>query len=114
MNLPRASSEKSVLQVFQAILEFLDGAQVAAWLPEFPDSKVIATDRVTAIIKLKKILKKRLENNEYVVIEVDQEAQIIDTFPSIPSDDRYFRELMAMFRADRELVDDNPAYMVNW
>jgi hypothetical protein len=32
----------------------------------------------------------------------------------IPSDDQYFRELMATFRAERELDDDNPAYTVNW
>ncbi len=66
-------------------------------MPEFPESKVIATDssttakgyRATAIIKLKKILKKWLENTAYVVIEVNQDAHIIDTFPSIPSDERY-------------------------
>jgi hypothetical protein len=44
----------------------------------------------------------------------ERDAQIIDTLPSIPSDDQYFRELMATFRADRELDDDNPAYTVNW
>jgi hypothetical protein len=49
------------------------------------------------------------------VESIDRDAQSIsiDTFPSIPSDDRYFRELMATFRAERELDDDNPAYTVN-
>jgi hypothetical protein len=47
-------------------------------------------------------------------IEVNRDAQNIDTLPSIPSDDQYFRELMATFRAERELEDDNPAYTVNW
>jgi hypothetical protein len=78
--------------------------------------------RETAILELEKTLKKRLESIERIVIEVDspteklceRDVQIIDTLPSIPSDDQYFRELMATFRADRELDDDNPAYTVNW
>jgi hypothetical protein len=47
-------------------------------------------------------------------IEVDLDTQRLDTLPSIPADDRYFRDLMATFRAERELDDDNPAYTVNW
>jgi hypothetical protein len=42
MNLSRASSEKSSPQVFQAILEFLDDAQVTTWVPEFPEDDVYA------------------------------------------------------------------------
>jgi hypothetical protein len=122
MNPPIASPANSIAQPFQAILEVLANGQVAAWVPDFQDSKVIAADRETAIVELEKALKKRLESIERIVIEVDsppemlreRDAQIIDTFPSIPSDDQYFRELMATFRADRELDDDNPAYTVNW
>jgi hypothetical protein len=47
-------------------------------------------------------------------VEVNRDTQSIDTLPSIPSNDQYFRELMATLRADRELDDDNPAYTVNW
>jgi hypothetical protein len=122
MNPPIASPANSIAQPFQAILEVLANGQVAAWVPDFQDSKVIAADRETAIVELEKALKKRLESIERIVIEVDsppemlreRDAQIIDTLPSIPSDDQYFRELMATFRADRELDDDNPAYTVNW
>jgi hypothetical protein len=122
MNPPIASPANSIAQPFQAILEVLANGQVAAWVPDFQDSKVIAADRETAIVELEKALKKRLESIERIVIEVDsptemlreRDPQIIDTLPSIPSDDQYFRELMATFRADRELDDDNPAYTVNW
>jgi hypothetical protein len=44
---------------------------------------------------------------------LDRDAQSIDTLPSIPTDNQYFRDLMATFRAERELDDDNPAYTVN-
>lgn len=122
MNPPIASPANSIVKPFQAILEVLANGQVAAWVPDFQDSKVIAADRETAIVELEKALKKRLESIERIVIEVDsppemlreRDPQIIDTLPSIPSDDQYFRELMATFRADRDLDDDNPAYTVNW
>jgi hypothetical protein len=45
---------------------------------------------------------------------LDRDAQSIDPLPSIPADDKYFRELMVTFRAERELDDNNPAYTVNW
>jgi hypothetical protein len=45
---------------------------------------------------------------------MNQDTPSVDILPSIPSDDEYFRELMATLRADRELDDDNPAYTVNW
>jgi hypothetical protein len=114
MNSPIASPMNSVAQPFQAIVEILANGQVAAWVTEFQDSKVIAADRTTAIVELEKVLKKRLESIERVVIEVERDTQSIDSLPSIPSDDRYFKDLMATFRADRELDDDNPAYTVNW
>ncbi len=120
MNPPITSPENSIAQPFQAILEVLANGQIAAWVPDFQDSKVIAADRETAIVELEKALKKRLESIERIVIEVNspaetlQDAQNIDTLPCIPCDDQYFRELMATFRADRELDNDNPAYTVNW
>jgi hypothetical protein len=114
MNPLIASPINSVAQPFQAIVEILANGQVTAWVTEFQDSKVIAADRTTAIFELEKVLKKRLESIERVVIEVERDIQHIDTLPSIPADDRYFKDLMAIFRADRELDDDNPAYTVNW
>jgi hypothetical protein len=114
MNPPIASPINSVGQPFQAIVEILANGQVAAWVTEFQDSKVIAADRTTAIVELEKVLRKRLESIERVVIEVERDTQSIDSLPSIPSDDQYFKDLMATFRADRELDDDNPAYTVNW
>jgi hypothetical protein len=122
MNLPTALAKTFVLQPFQAILEILPNGQVAAWVPEFPDSKIVAVDRTTAISELEKVLKKRLESIERVAIAVDsptetlreQNTQNIDDLPIIPADDEYFRELMATLRADRELDNDNPAYTVNW
>jgi hypothetical protein len=44
MNLLMASSKILTPQSFQSILEFLANGQVAAWLPEFPNSKVLAVD----------------------------------------------------------------------
>jgi hypothetical protein len=114
MNPLVASPINSIAQPFQAIVEVLANGQVAAWVTEFQDEKVIAADRATAIVELEKVLKKRLESVERVVIEVDLNTPSIDRLPSIPSDDQYFRELMATLRADRELDDDNPAYTVNW
>jgi hypothetical protein len=122
MNPPTASTINLPAQPFQAIVEVLANGQVAAWVTEFQDSKVIAADRTTAIFELEKVLKKRLESIERVVIKVDSPTEMlrerdtlsIDTLPSIPTDDPYFRELMATFRAERELDDDNPAYTVNW
>jgi hypothetical protein len=114
MNLPIASPVTSVKHPCQAILEVLTDGRVAAWVPEFPDSKVVAVDRDTAIFELEKVLKKRLVSIERVLIDVDQDTSSVDILPSIPSDDEYFRELMATLRADRELDDDNPAYTVNW
>jgi hypothetical protein len=114
MNPSIASPMNSVAQPFQAIVEILANGQVAAWVTEFQDSKVIAADRTTAIFELEKVLKKRLESIERVVIEVERDIQHIDPLPSIPADDQYFRDLMATLRADRELDDDNPAYTVNW
>ena len=114
MTPPTTSPTTSIAQPFQAIVEILANGQVAAWVAEFQDSKVIAADRATAIVELEKVLKKRLERIERVVIEIDRDAQSSDLLPSIPSDDRYFRDLMATFRAERELDDDNPAYTVNW
>lgn len=122
MNPSTASPTTPIAQPFQAIIEILDNGQVVAWVSEFQDSKVIAADRTTAIVELEKVLKKRLESIERVVIEVDspsetlreRDAQSSDPLPSIPSDDQYFRELMATFRAERELDDDNPAYTVDW
>jgi hypothetical protein len=130
MNPPTTSPVDSIAKPFQAIVEVLADGRVAAWVTEFQDSKVIAAvgvaslqeNRTTAIFELEKILKKRLESIERVAIEVDSPteqlresaARSLDTLPSIPSNDRYFRDLMATLRADRELDDDNPAYTVNW
>jgi hypothetical protein len=71
-------------QSFQTILGFLTNGQVLAWVAEFPDSKILAADQATTIIKLKNFLKRQLKNTEYVVIEVDREARSIDTFLHIP------------------------------
>jgi hypothetical protein len=122
MNPPTTSPINSITKPFQAIVEVLANGQVAAWVTEFQDSKVIAADRTTAIFELEKILKKRLESIERVVIEVgsppenrrEPDAQSLDTLPSIPANDQYFRDLMATLREERELDDDNPAYTVNW
>jgi hypothetical protein len=119
MNPSIASSIDSIAQPFQAIVEVLASGEVAAWVTEFQDSKVIAADRSTAIFELEQVLKKRLESIERVVIQVEsptetQRDRSLDTLGSIPTDDRYFRDLMATLRADRELDDDNPAYTVNW
>jgi magnesium-transporting ATPase (P-type) len=97
---PTASPTNSIAQPFQAIVEVLANGQVAAWVTEFQDSKVIAADRATAIVELEKVLKKRLESIYRVVIEVG-DIQSIDTLPRIPSDDQFFRELMATFRASQ-------------
>jgi hypothetical protein len=114
MNPLTASPTNPITQPFQAIVEVLANGQVTAWVTEFQDSKVIAADRTTAIVELEKVLKKRLESIERVVIEIERDAQSIDTLPSIPADDQYFRDLMATLREERELDDDNPAYTVNW
>ncbi len=111
MNPPTASSVNSIAKSFQAIVEVLANGQVATWVSEFQDSKVIAAvgvasrqeNRTMAILELEKVLKKRLESIERVVIEVDssretlllgqtlcygeQNVQSIDTLPSIPADD---------------------------
>ncbi len=45
MNPPMASPTNSTTQPFQAIVEALANGQVAAWVTEFQDAKVIAADR---------------------------------------------------------------------
>jgi hypothetical protein len=119
MNPPIDSPVNSIVQLFQAIVEVLPNGQFTTWVTEFQDSKVIAADssacakgdRATAIIELEKVLKKRLESIECVMIEVDsfayakgdsfaytkgdsfaytkgdRETQSIDTLPSIPMND---------------------------
>jgi hypothetical protein len=79
MNPPIDSPVNSIVQLFQAIVEVLPNGQFTTWVTEFQDSKVIAADssacakgdRATAIIELEKVLKKRLESIECVMIEVD-------------------------------------------
>jgi hypothetical protein len=121
MNLPTASPKSFAIQAFQVISETLINGQVAAWMLESPGLKIFAVNRTTAISELEKVLKKCLESTKRMAIEFDSFACAkgdladlnIDTLLSIPADDEYFRELMATFRANRELDDDNTAYTVS-
>jgi hypothetical protein len=100
------------------LLEAQADGQVAAWVAEWPECRVVAESREMAIAALKALMEERMVGIEAVEFHLPTQAMPqphpLDDVPSIDKDDPAFIEFMATLRADRELDDDNPAYTINW
>jgi hypothetical protein len=118
MNLARANSQIIAPITWHLMVESLADGQVAAWVAELPDCRVVAGSRDAAIAQLEPLVDERMAAIDavefHLPIQAMPQPHPLDDVPSIDKDDPAFIEFMAKLRADRELDDDNPAYTVNW
>jgi hypothetical protein len=118
MNLPIASVKAPAPMAWHLMVESLADGQVAAWVAELPDCRVVAASRDAAIAQLEPLVDERMAAIDavefYLPIQATPQAHPLDDVPSIDKDDPAFIEFMATLRADRELDDDNSAYTINW
>jgi hypothetical protein len=118
MNLPIATVAAAAPMVWHLMVESLTDGQVAAWVAELPDCRVVAGSRDAAIAQLEPLVDKRMAVIDavefHLPIQTTPQPHPLDDVPSIDKHDPAFIEFMAKLRADRELDDDNPAYTVNW
>ncbi|NJR31325.1 hypothetical protein HC762_00855 [bacterium] len=95
----------------------LADGQVAAWVVELPDCRVVAESKAAAIAQLEPLIDVRMATIDAVEFHLPiagTKPHPLDDVPSIDKDDPAFIEFMATLRADRELDNDNPAYTINW
>jgi hypothetical protein len=126
MNLPIATVKAAAPMAWHLMVESLADGQVAAWVAELPDCRVVAESRDAAmtsgrsetIAQLEPLVDERMAMIDavefYLPIHATPQPHPLDDVPSIDKDDPAFIEFMATLRADRELDDDNPAYTINW
>ncbi|NJL89423.1 MAG: hypothetical protein HC916_06180 [Coleofasciculaceae cyanobacterium SM2_1_6] len=97
------------------LLETLVSGQIMASIREFPDCRVEAETRETAIIQLQTTFLERLKRIEAITWDVS--VPTVDNswmqFAGVFRDDPDFQEIMAEIRADRTTDDDSevdPSY----
>jgi hypothetical protein len=126
MNVPIVTAPGNPV-MWHLVLESLVDGQIAAWVAEWPDCRVVADERKTAIAALNQLWQVRVATDQQRVVEVITcelpiaEAGIITpqkrailNLPTMDKSDPEFIEFMAALRAERELDDDdNPAYTIN-
>jgi hypothetical protein len=113
MNLPIVAAAAPM--TWHLLVETLHNGQVAAWVAELPDCRVVAASREAAIAQLEPLVQERMAAIE--VLPSPFQSQVSDPKPhpiteffGIFKDDPDFAEIVAQMRAERELDDDNPAY----
>jgi hypothetical protein len=118
MNLPIATVETAAPMAWHLMVESLADGQVAAWVVELPDCRVVAGSKEAAIAQLEPLVDVRMAMIDaaefHLPTQEINQPHPLDDVPSIDKDDPAFVEFMAALRADRELDDDNPAYTINW
>jgi predicted component of type VI protein secretion system len=100
-------------------VESLADGQVAAWVVELPDCRVVAESKAAAIAQLEPLIDVRMATIEVKPLSVqpqvsEPEPHPITEFFGIFKGDPDFAEIVAQMRAERELDDENPAYTLNW
>ncbi len=118
MNLAIATVATAAPMTWHLMVESLADGQVAAWVAELPDCRVVAESKESAIAQLEPLIEARMATIDAVEFHLPTQAMNqphpLDDVPAIDKDDPAFIEFMARLRADRELDDDNPAYTINW
>jgi hypothetical protein len=97
MNLARANSQITAPMTWHLNGGSLANGQVAAWVAELPDCRVVAGSRDAAIAQLEPLVDERMKHPA---------VKFIGVFENDPD----FADILADMRAERELTDDNPAY----
>jgi hypothetical protein len=120
MNLAVSKAQPLNALSWHILLESQTDGQIAAWIAEWPDCRVVAASKEAAIEALEPLLNQRMANLEVMefsfptTVNESSEPHPLDNFPFIDKNDPEFIEFMAELRASRELDDDNPAYTINW
>jgi hypothetical protein len=115
MNLALANSQITAPITWHLMVESLADGQVAAWVAELPDSRVVAASREAAIAQLEPLVDKRIASIDAVEFQPQLNSLTATEHPALKfigifENDPDFADILADMRAERELTDDNPAY----
>jgi hypothetical protein len=115
MNLPIASVKASAPMAWHLMVESLADGQVAAWVAELPDCRVVAESRDAAIAQLEPLVDERMAAIDAVEFQPQLNSLTGTEHPALKfigvfENDPDFADILADMRAERELTDDNPAY----
>ncbi len=115
MNLPIATVEPTAPMTWHLMVESLADGQVAAWVAELPDCRVVAGSRDAAIAQLEPLVDERLATIDAVEFQPQLNSFTAAAHPALKfigvfENDPDFADILADMRVERELADDNPAY----
>jgi hypothetical protein len=94
------------------LLQTLDSGKVSASVLEFPDCRVEADTKESAISLVNVLLSERLKNTDIIAFELPLPIDSTDESPwkklfGLFKDDADFAEIAAAIRAEREVEDDS-------
>jgi hypothetical protein len=115
MNLPIGALETIKPMDWHLMLESLADGQVAAWVAELPDCRVIAASKEAAVAALEPLVDQRMSTIESVVFQSQLKISELSEHPAMKfigvfENDDDFADILADMRTERELTNDNPAY----
>jgi hypothetical protein len=115
VNLPIGALETMKPMDWHLMLESLADGQVAAWVAELPDCRVIAASKEAAVAALEPLVDQRMATIESVVFQSQLKISGLSEHPAMKfigvfENDADFADILADMRTERELTDDNPAY----
>jgi hypothetical protein len=106
MNLPVSSSPPLKLTL---VLEQLDTGTVAASIVEFPQCRIEAADRETAIAQIRSDMATWVEKLEFLPLEIPSASPAVSPwikYGGMFENDADFAAIAASIRADRDRDDD--------
>jgi predicted RNase H-like HicB family nuclease len=111
MNLSKLENGSPIELEVTLVLTPQDSGKIAASVMEFPNCRVEAETRETAISELKVLLAEHLQQIEMVPVKISLSNPLLTSNPWINlfgvfKDRHYFEEVMAIIQAEREKLGD--------
>jgi hypothetical protein len=115
MNLPIATVKAATPMAWHLMVESLADGQVAAWVAELPDCRVVAASRDAAIAQLEPLVDERMAGIDAMEFQPQLNSFTAAEHPALKfigifENDPDFADILADMRVERELTTDNPAY----
>jgi hypothetical protein len=100
------SQSTSTLFTWHILVETLEQAQVAAWVAEFPECKVVADSQDAAIAALENLLKHRMATIKVLPLQLSSENPWLKLSGRL-KDDASFVEWSDRFWAEKQNCDND-------
>jgi hypothetical protein len=106
MNLSLSHSSSSSTLMWHVLVETLGNGQIAAWVAEFPECRVVADSQDAAIAALEELLKHRLATIKVLPLKLSAEDTWLQ-LSGILKDNASFVEWSDRFWAEKQNPEDD-------